>query len=167
MSKPLYVVQIPREHIESGDISMIQDTIKTFVNMKASSQCLEIIVDGYDHIVDEVFEIMDVRNWFIKLLKIVPEVLYYTAIDLGSTYRVLACCYDVETFRTERMNAYEATDYMMEHGEPHLSPLVVTISGDELSRLCARIKGHGIKVKDIYGAGIICENLKGQFGKKD
>lgn len=166
MDNNLYVIQIPRTETESKDIGTITHYVKQLEKIKAPSQCVEITFSGYDESTDEVFEIEDIRTWTTKLLREVPEVLYYTSIPMGSTIRLLACVYDVETVSLRRMNAYEANEYALEHGVQHQQPIIINIPEDERMRLYGAIKSYGLKRKDLHGAGVIVNELKKLFNKE-
>lgn len=161
----LYVIQIPRLDVENDDIGMITHYIKQFEKIKAPSQCAEITFSGYDETTDEVFEIEAIRKWVTKLLRQVPEILYYTSIHMGTTTRLLACVYDIETVSPKRMNAYQANEYTMKHGVQQQQPIVITIPEDERMRLYGAIKSYGLKRKDLHGAGAIVNALKEVFDR--
>ncbi|TVX85956.1 hypothetical protein [Paenibacillus agilis] len=164
MDNTLYAFQIPKSEVVKKDISTIAHYINQLEKIEAHSQCVEIIFDGYDDTTDEVFEIQDIREWVTMLLKKSPEILYYTSLSLGTTTRLLACAYDVETVSQKRMNGYEASEYFEVHGELPQQPTLITIPEDERLRLYNAIKSYGIKRKDLIGAGVIVAALKEVFG---
>lgn len=159
----LYVIQIPRTEIESKDIGTITHYVKQLEKIKAPSQCVEITFSGYDESTDEVFEIQEIREWVTEVLNKTPEILYYTSLSIGTTTRLLACVYDIETISLKRMNAYEANEYTLEHGVPQQQPVVITIPESERLRLYGAIKSYGLKRKDLHGASVIVKALKELF----
>lgn len=160
----LYVIMIPREEIDGQDISRVRDFVKSFEKANIKSQCVEITISGFDDTNEEVFEIEAIRKWTTKLLKQVPEILYYASIDIGTTTRLLASVYDVSTVTNRRMNAYEAEAYYKEHGELHEQPVLIKISTKELKKICEQIKSYGLKRKDMSGANKIVKRLMELFG---
>jgi hypothetical protein len=161
--KTLYVIQIPREDVEKLDISMATQTIKQLEKIGSQSQTIELTFSGYDETTDEVFEISAIRKWVTKLLKIAPEILYYSSLKIGTTTRLLACVYDMETVSEKRMNAHEVNEYMIENGSIPKQPVWISIPEKERMKIYSNLRNYGLKRKDLQGANKIVKTLKELF----
>jgi hypothetical protein len=156
---PLYVIVIAREEIEKQDIGTVRRYIQQFENIKAPSQCVEINISGYDNTTDEVYEIVAIRDWITKLLTQLPSILYYSSVGMGTTIRLLASAYDIETVSPRRMTAHEAAAYFAKHGDFQQQPVIISIPEKERKNIYNHIRAYGIKRRDLQGANKIIKLL--------
>ena len=80
MFEPLIIV-ISKEEVSSGDISSVLDTLRKLIESpevaKAYREKVDIAFHGYDEYPEELFEILEVRNYVYKLDEQFPFWLYF------------------------------------------------------------------------------------------
>lgn len=94
MLEPIILV-VSKEEVLNEDISSILTSLNALLESpeKAKSYCekIDISFDGYNNTHDELFEIMEVRNFVFKLDKEFPYWLYFCSKELQGLRTLLYC----------------------------------------------------------------------------
>lgn len=152
---------IPKKDVINLRFNNIAEFMKTINKMgKEARQRVVITFDGYDHVSDEVYEIMEIRKWTQRFFEKYPYILYYTNFTLDTHQTLLTCIADIEAFyEGERLNAYELTEkYGME--ERPKSHVYLSIPSRIYNRILEETVKLAIKNDDPKGADIVLEWMK-------
>jgi len=91
---PLVVV-ISREMVESGDIDSILVILKRFIESpetaKANMERIDIAFDGYNNTSEELFEILEVRNYVNRLDEKFPYWLFLLSKHMLGLQSLMYC----------------------------------------------------------------------------
>lgn len=115
----LFMLQIPQEDVFNKDLSKVEEFIKNIKHTrKGGYNSLFLTIDGYNHVKEELFEIKEVREWYVELFKKHPYIMYILNDFSESRQCALSCAYDLETFAksNSRMNAYEVEEEYLKTG---------------------------------------------------
>ena len=87
------IFNISKHEILTKDISQIQNALKNILERQPLDYfaSTHIIFGGYDNDNREIFEIQEIREWALFLLKSHPEILFYTNKELSGFQNLLLC----------------------------------------------------------------------------
>ncbi|MFE3725166.1 hypothetical protein, partial [Nocardia sp. NPDC059154] len=90
------VVVIPREDIESGDLGPVLEALNScFVSperARTAMGAVELVIEGYEHIPTELFEMEPVRHFVRRLDGEFPYWLYFLGLG-GLSLRLIFGCF--------------------------------------------------------------------------
>ena len=108
-----------------------------------------IMVDGYNDVVEELYEIMEVREYVQGLFKLVPHLLYYINFELDGHAYLINCLTDITTVLP--INRKSPIELHMEHlGNPDTLPHYtskLTFKREVINKMYADIRAHAKRVK--------------------
>lgn len=87
-SQATYIYTIPHADIKKCDPSR---TIKTIKNIKANN--IQILVDGYNDDERDLWEILEVKKFYTKLIRDYPMII--TKIHKQTTTYIRLCCSEI------------------------------------------------------------------------
>jgi len=87
MSKQAIVYNVLRSEAEAKDYSRFR---RFFLSLtKDNFQELILIFDGYNEVVEELYEIEEVRTWTRELINLFPHIFFFIEQQLSGTHRML------------------------------------------------------------------------------
>lgn len=91
----LCILNISRQEVESQDLTPIKKALATFkVAGLQGRQKLGILFDGYNDVVEEIYEIPEIRAYCMKIVEEYPWVYYYLTNFKGMMDMFTACISD-------------------------------------------------------------------------
>jgi hypothetical protein len=158
---------IERQEVESKNFRGIEKLIKAMeLKGKSGRQTLTITFSGYDHVVDEIFEIMPIRQFVKVLLQKHPYLFYYLQVDTECLQNVILCYADVETVFIGERKAI--ADYPIEDVLTNNLPqqaVSINVEGSKLRHWKKSIRNYGIKMNDLEGAVKVISDIEKIFSK--
>ena len=83
---------IPRVVVENGDSQVIDKTLAVFKQSgRSGKQKLCLLFDGYDDVIDEIYEIQEIRSYCQTIVKKYPWIFYYLS-NIRGLMEVFVCC---------------------------------------------------------------------------
>lgn len=107
--KPMVMYHISKEEVVNLDTKPIDNLFNTLKRIgKGVRQCVVITCGGYDHLSEELFEIIEVRKFVKKVFEKHPYIFYYLNTEFETETWFLSCLFDFETLHFgEKLNSYE------------------------------------------------------------
>ena len=127
---------------------------------KQSRQSVTLTFSGYDHVVDEIFEIMEIRHYVKILLHKHPYIFYWLAQSTECLQNIIMCYADVETLFIGERKAI--ADYSMEEimidGLPQ-QDVYINVPNKTIMHWKKEIRKYAIKLNDLEGANKVIEDI--------
>jgi hypothetical protein len=158
----LFWYAVERSKVENKDFSGIEHLLKSLrKHGQESRQSLAISFSGYDHIVDEIFAIDDIRKWVGILLFKYPQILYYLDNHSASLQNILLCYGDIETvFYGEKKPAIEYTIEDYANGRVPQQQVYLSISNRKLNEFYKAIRKEANRFDDRQGATKVIDTIE-------
>ncbi|MCY7948025.1 hypothetical protein P8891_06220 [Bacillus atrophaeus] len=165
--KPFIVRHLSKREVVEKDFLQIDEALSVLSKIgKQLRGCLAITCGGYDDVTDELFEIMEVREYVREVFEKHPHIFYYISTDMGSHKWLVQCLFDVETFFVgEKLTDRQIFE---KYGTDHESiPKISSALHDNeglLPRLLKGIIQHGKRNKDAMGSKRVALTYASIFG---
>jgi hypothetical protein len=165
--KKLHWYAIEKSEVLMKNIRGIEKLMKALETTgKQSRQSVTLTFSGYDHVVDEIFEIMEIRHFVKILLHKHPHIFYWLAQDTECLQNIIMCYADVETLYIGERKAI--ADYSMEEiitdGLPQQN-VYIDVPNKTLMNWKKEIRKYAIKLNDLEGANKVIEEIDKIFTK--
>lgn len=173
MQKNLVMFQIEKQEIENLDVSRIHQLIEqiNIINKGNPSQSAVLVFHGYNDILDEIYEIENIRKWVSQLFKEFPYILYYinSESEMKSADLLIACLSDVQSlYIGDKGDLLTSTEYF-ERGydfkEIPQKILAINIKRNELVKITNSILEYGNEIGDKKGVLKIINELEQKYRK--
>ncbi|URJ76384.1 hypothetical protein MF621_004091 (plasmid) [Bacillus velezensis] len=165
--KPFIVRHLSKREVVEKDFLQIDEALSVFSKIgKPLRGCLAITCGGYDDITDELFEIMEVREYVREVFNKHPHIFYYINTEMDTHKWLIESLVDVETyFVGEKLTDRQIYE---RYGKDFESiPQVMSSLNDSeglLPRLLKGIIRHGKRNKDAMGSKKVALMYASMFG---
>ncbi|QRV11350.1 hypothetical protein JR311_20205 (plasmid) [Bacillus velezensis] len=168
--KPFIVRHLSKREIVEKDFFQIEEALSVLSKIgKPLRGCLAITCGGYDDVTDELFEIMEVREYVREVFEKHPHIFYYISTDMGNHKWLVQCLFDVETFFVgEKLTDRQVFE---KYGTDHESiPRMLSSLNDRENLLPRLLKGiiqHGKRNKDAISSKRVALTYASIFGEPE
>lgn len=131
---------------------------------KKSHKTVIIMIDGYEDTSEELFEIMQVRDWISALFQKYPYFLYFINTSLDSHITLLSCIADIDV-----RYSGDVTLSLNEYKRLGIDPLrdvkskewtITSLSNESYIQMERSLIEHGNRIGDFDGASETIEMIK-------
>jgi hypothetical protein len=169
--KPMMFYHIPKSEILAKDMSSIDKLLRTVQEVgKGAKRSLVLTVNGYDDTTDELYEIMEVREFVEVLFNKHPHLFYYLS-SFGGADDWILCSLADEIRSVSHGQKYTGNQLFEKFGlnsdEIPKVHAYITYKGDKLSRLLKAVMKHGKLKKDVFGSKKIALEYAMRFDDSD
>lgn len=158
------VLHIKRKVIEHKQTDSVERYLHHLSSEGGTSfQKVVFVFEGYDDTIDEVYEIMEIRDWVYSLFRLFPHLMYFMSPQFDSNITILACLGDVETVRigsyplTPNQYAEAGIDILKETLRSHY---VITIDDDLFMAMDYALTNYAKSIGDHFGATMTLELIR-------
>jgi hypothetical protein len=158
---------IEKSEVLSKNLKGIEQLLKAMkAKGKDARQSVTLTFSGYDHISDEVFEIMEIRQFVKILLHKHPYLFYYLAKDTECLQNIIMCYVDVETLFVGEKKAI--AEYSLEDIMNNKLPqqnIFLNADSRTIQHWKKEITKYATKLNDLQGAVKVMDDLDSIFSK--
>lgn len=160
--------QVDKREIEQLKFGRIRQMITELEKAgKESCQKLSLFIDGYNDVVEELYEIKEVREWVRELIDRFPNLFYF--IDQATqNHKLLLMCVStikVIVFKGDEpkkpIDAYSYEDWTAMPDQN----ILVSINPKLLAKVKSKAFNYGLEIGDIKGVQKVAEGIDA-FGVK-
>ncbi len=164
----LHWYAIEKNEVINKNFSGIDKLMKVMKSIgKDARQSLNLTFSGYDDIPDEIFEIMEIRQFVKVLLQKYPNIFYYLNQEFECLQNIIVCYADFENlFIGERkaINDYPLEDVLTNNLPQQNVRIDVPYAKREHWK--KEVTKTGIKYGDPIGAKKVCQDIDNIFSIK-
>lgn len=157
---------IEKDEMLRKDFRGIEKLIKTFEKVGGTNarQSITMTFSGYDDVPDEIFEIMEIRQYVKVLIHKYPHIFYYLNVETECLQNILLCYCDVEyTVIGERKAISQYSMEEIVNGELPQRPVFMNIENRILMNWKKELRKYGIKMNDLIGANKVIKDIEKIF----
>lgn len=127
-----------------------------------------ILIDGYNHVTTELYEIPQVRKFVKELFKRYPHLLNYINFDLEGHHYLLASLLDVETVYKGEKLTFRQHEQKYGHDAPMPRfNMKLSMKNDQLAEIVISMFAHGNAIGATKKADSQVHRLMSIFGKQN
>lgn len=126
-----------------------------------------VLIDGYNEVVEELYEIPEVRKWTRELFDKFPHIIYFLEADVSECSRILML--NVSTIKATVYSGQEIKKPISEYSDEEMinglprTNVLADINTKLMARIIKKTLEFGASIGDIDGAIVATDKIESLF----